>query len=119
MLQYVFERMHEVRCQEARYDGHVAGVAVDGVLKQLQKHQLGCDQEAHVKTRLEGNWKNWASEHNVDELSDDVWFWVVENFIFSKGTTIWAKQACSHSEVVGCPMVQLRKKHLCLRIDSR
>ena len=110
MLQYVFERMHEVRCQEARYDGDVADVVGDGVLTQLMRHQLGCGQEAHVETRLEGQWKKRASKHKVDELNDDVWFWVVRNFIFTKGTTIRAKQACSHSEVVGCPMVQLRKK---------
>ena len=98
-----FERMREVRCREARYDGHVADVVIDGVLTQLMRHQLGCGQEAHVETRLEGQWKNWARKHNVDELNDDVWFWVVKNFIFTKGTTIWAKKACSHSEVVSCP----------------
>ena len=46
--------------------------------------------------RQEKHGKNWAVEHNLDELNEDVWFEPVQTFIENQCTAIWTN---NHADV--------------------
>ena len=71
----------------------------------VRKHMSECVRKKHRK--------NWAIEHNGNEMDDDVWFEPVETF-HQDSTTLWTK---NHAHLARSRVADGARKNIWLRMD--